>query len=72
MNMVNHNMKWTLVFEDFEFAPFQMTEGTNFLRLRNEEDCCIIKNQPGSIIGPNIASQTKGFINFPRVYSKKF
>ena len=47
MDMVNHNMNWTLVFEDFKYEPFQMTEGTNFLKMSNNENCCIIKNQEG-------------------------
>ena len=47
MNMIRENTRWTLVFQDFENAPFEMMDGTIFLKMRNEEDCCIIKNQQG-------------------------
>ncbi len=48
MDMIKRDTRWTLVFEDFNFASFpksSLSDQTNFLEMKNSDDCCIILNQ---------------------------
>ena len=51
LKMIKRDTRWTLVFEDFDYGSFSknsLSDQTNFLEMRQGDNCCIIKNEQGN------------------------